>query len=186
MKPFKQPQPLIPLAAQWRSGRESPETDLEVVGWWFDLLSGTRLSLVRYINGAWKGPSGVIPAPTLWTPQPSRAIAEAKPSKPIVIIESPYAGDVERNLDYLDRCLYDSLRRGEAPYASHGLYPRRKALDDTIPEERELGMEAGHAFLRVADLVAVYTDLGVSPGMERGIQRAEEAGVRTERRGGVG
>lgn len=38
-----------------------------------------------------------------------------------VIIESPYHGNVERNLRYLRACLRDSLLRGEAPFASHGL-----------------------------------------------------------------
>ncbi len=40
-----------------------------------------------------------------------------------VVIESPYAGDVERNLRYLRLAMADCLERGEAPYASHALYP---------------------------------------------------------------
>lgn len=40
----------------------------------------------------------------------------------LVIIESPFAGDVVRNLRYLRACMRDCLRRGEAPYASHALY----------------------------------------------------------------
>ena len=39
-----------------------------------------------------------------------------------VIIESPYTGDVERNLEYARRCMRDSIKRGEAPFASHLLY----------------------------------------------------------------
>src|SRR5690606_24498929 len=42
--------------------------------------------------------------------------------KPLVIIESPYSGDVERNTEYARSCLLDSLRRGEAPIASHLLH----------------------------------------------------------------
>jgi len=39
-----------------------------------------------------------------------------------VIIESPYAGDIEVNLKYAKLCILDSLKRGEAPLASHLLY----------------------------------------------------------------
>lgn len=57
-----------------------------------------------------------------------------------VIIESPYAGDVDANLTYLRACLRDCLLRGEAPFASHGLYAQPGVLDDAIPQiYRELG-----------------------------------------------
>lgn len=82
----------------------------------------------------------------------------------IVIIESPYAGDVQRNLAYLDRCIRDSLMRGEIPVASHKLYPG--ALDDNNLEERKLGIEAGYHFWQYAAAVVFYTDLGWSEGMK--------------------
>lgn len=47
-----------------------------------------------------------------------------------VIIESPYAGNVEANATYLRRCLRDSLLRGEAPFASHAIYTLPGVLDD--------------------------------------------------------
>jgi hypothetical protein len=37
----------------------------------------------------------------------------------LVIIESPYAGDVEPNVAYAKAAVLDCLSRGEAPYASH-------------------------------------------------------------------
>lgn len=37
------------------------------------------------------------------------------------------------------------------------------------PEERALGIDAGLAWAAHCDLVAVYTDLGISPGMRHGI-----------------
>jgi hypothetical protein len=55
----------------------------------------------------------------------------------LVILESPFAGDVERNTLYARHALKDSLMRGEAPIASHLLYPQ--VLDDLIPSERQLG-----------------------------------------------
>ena len=86
------------------------------------------------------------------------------------IVESPYRGDVARNAAYLDRCLLDSLKRGEAPIASHKIWPG--ILDDNNPEQRELGIEAGLAWVPVADLMAVYVDHGISTGVENAMSRA--------------
>lgn len=65
----------------------------------------------------------------------------------------------------------DSLSRGEAPYASH-LYTQM--LDDNDRAERQLGMDAGLTICQHADQTAVYVDLGVSPGMEYGINTAKK------------
>jgi hypothetical protein len=100
----------------------------------------------------------------------------------LVVVESPYAGDVERNLRYLRAAMADCLARGEAPFASHGLYTQPGVLDDTVPSERRLGMDAGFAWGERADAVVVYEDLGVTPGMLAGIARAEERGQPVERR----
>jgi len=81
-----------------------------------------------------------------------------------VILESPYAGAVQANIAYAKACLLDSLRRGEAPIASHLLYTQ--VLDDQIPEERELGIEAGLAWRTKAELAVFYIDHGWSAGME--------------------
>ncbi len=45
-------------------------------------------------------------------------------------------------------------------------------LDDLNPEERTLGMDAGFAWGKKADLVAVYMDRGLSLGMQKGIASA--------------
>lgn len=91
-----------------------------------------------------------------------------------VIIESPYAGNIELNLRYLRACMADCLRRGEAPFASHGLYTQPGVLDDGVPEERARGIHAGFAWRDLADATVVYTDLGTSSGMQFGIKAAEE------------
>ncbi len=82
----------------------------------------------------------------------------------LVIIESPYAGRVELNLAYARECLRDSLLRGEAPIASHLLYPQ--VLDDNLPEHRRMGIDVGLAWRQVAKCAVFYVDLGISPGME--------------------
>jgi hypothetical protein len=88
-----------------------------------------------------------------------------------VIIESPYAGDVEANVAYLKACIADCLRRGEAPFASHRMYPG--VLDDDDPAERQLGIRAGFAWISIADATVVYTDRGISKGMLAGIAEAK-------------
>ena len=99
-----------------------------------------------------------------------------------VIVESPYAGDVEANVEYARAALYDCLMRGEAPFASHLLYTQPGVLDDSIPDERLDGIYAGLAWADVADAVVVYTDRGISDGMQYGITRHKESGRTVEYR----
>lgn len=98
-----------------------------------------------------------------------------------MIIESPFAGNdkahEDLHVEYARACLRDSLNRGEAPYASHLLYTQPGILDDDNPAEREHGISCGHLFLkRAADYVAVYADMGISLGMQRGMMAAKECG----------
>lgn len=94
-----------------------------------------------------------------------------------VIIESPYAGDVEGNLRYLRRCIKHSLLQGEAPFASHALYTQCGILNDDIQSERNLGISAGFSWRGVADKTVVYTDLGITNGMIAGIADSISRGV---------
>lgn len=90
----------------------------------------------------------------------------------LVIIESPYAGDVEANVAYARRAVRDSLSRGEAPIASHLLYTQPGILDDNDPTERQWGIDAGLAWRAVAEASVVYIDRGITKGMEYGINDA--------------
>ena len=102
----------------------------------------------------------------------------------IVIIESPFKGRTPeeeiKNIEYARKVMRDSLYRGEAPFASHLLYPQM--LDDADEDERRMGIEAGLRIGRLADRTVVYTDRGISPGMEYGIKRAEYEGRPVEYR----
>ncbi len=53
-----------------------------------------------------------------------------------VIIESPYSGDIPRNLLYARLCVFDCLNRGEAPYASH-LFFTQVLNDNDLEKERQ-------------------------------------------------
>jgi hypothetical protein len=91
-----------------------------------------------------------------------------------VIVESrhnaPTPEGVQENVEYLKKCLLDSLKRGESPYASHLFFTQ--FLDDKIPDERELGLQAGFAWHELSHHSAVYVDNGVSKGMLLGMQSA--------------
>lgn len=104
----------------------------------------------------------------------------------LVIVESPYAGDteeeIELNVKYARQCVRDCLERGEAPIASHLLYTQPGVLRDEVKEERQWGMKAGHAWMKVADAVIVYEDQGISKGMHFGIRRAANFDVPVEHR----
>ena len=91
----------------------------------------------------------------------------------LVIVESPFAGDIEKNQEYARACLRDCLLKGESPYASHLLFTQKGILDDSIPEERKLGIDAGLEWGKLANKTVIYTDLGISSGMEYGIKNAK-------------
>lgn len=101
------------------------------------------------------------------------------------VIESPFGRRVDgtpctqveilRNTRYVRRAIGDSLRRGEAPFGSHALYPL--VLDDATPSERRMGMEAGFAWGSVADQCVVYTDHGITEGMLEGIGKWNAMGM---------
>ncbi len=103
-----------------------------------------------------------------------------------VAIESPYAGKdketVQKNIHYARAAMADCFKRKEAPYASHLLYTQDDVLDDGIPEQRSLGIKAGFYWANLADVRVVYTDLGVSPGMQKGIDEAKLIGQEIEYR----
>jgi hypothetical protein len=128
---------------------------------------------------------------------PSRDTNDHGQIMKLIIIESPFSSGTKpsipavvlRNTKYVRACMRDAFLKGEAPFASHAFYTLPGVLDDNIPEERVMGMEAGWAWMRVLEVnhVAVYTDLGISFGMSEGIRRAREVGRQVEERalGGV-
>ena len=93
----------------------------------------------------------------------------------LVIIESPYKGKIKTNVAYAKKCMFDSLMRGESPFASHLLYTQ--VLDDAIKKQRTMGMDRAFNWYKHADLMAIYIDKGISNGMKKGIAVAEKFGI---------
>jgi len=92
----------------------------------------------------------------------------------LIIIESPYAGDIERNMQYLNLCILDAIKRRESPYASHIMLT--SALNDADPVERSVGIEVGFAWHEKADYTVAYIDYGISDGMRYGIDNTISLG----------
>jgi hypothetical protein len=80
-----------------------------------------------------------------------------------VILESPYRGDVDRNVAYAQEAALDCLRRG-------------------VPEERALGIAAGLAWSPLCDYAVFYEDLGWSDGMWAALSRYVREGIWYEKR----
>lgn len=97
-----------------------------------------------------------------------------------VIIESPYAGEIEANVSYARTCLAHSLSMGEAPLAGHLLYTQ--VLDDNNPKERRKGLMAHITWIVQADALIIYTDRGISRGMKEAINFAYDQKVPIELR----
>lgn len=102
----------------------------------------------------------------------------------LVILESPFKGanakEFERNVLYAQFCVLDSLQKGEAPYASHLLYTQ--VLNEQDPAQRSFGIDAGLEFGTVCSKSVVYTDLGISSGMQKGIDHALRHGREVQMR----
>jgi|SRR5579875_80606 len=99
-----------------------------------------------------------------------------------VVVASPYAGDIATNLRYARACVRDCMRRDEAPLLPHLLYTHPEITNDRDPVQRQRGLDMGMAWARRADVLAVYTDRGISPGMSDEIDNAKHNGVPVEYR----
>ncbi len=94
----------------------------------------------------------------------------------LVIVESPYAGDIEANVAYAREKMAWCLRNGMAPIASHLLYTQPGVLCDDLPGERALGIAAGLEWRRVADLSVFCAGRGWSRGMLAAFESAKSEG----------
>jgi len=100
----------------------------------------------------------------------------------LVVLESPYAGNIEKNTEYARRCLMHSLSIGEAPLAGHLLYTQPGILDDSYEPDRDRGIAAHIAWIKRADKLVVYRDNGVTDGMTKAIRHAMRIGMEIEYR----
>ncbi len=94
----------------------------------------------------------------------------AKAFRPLVYICSPYSGDIEQNTETARRYSRFAIVMGYIPIAPHLLFPQ--FLDDSDPEERELGLFFGNVMMSKCAEVWVFGSR-ISSGMKSEIDRAK-------------
>jgi hypothetical protein len=107
-----------------------------------------------------------------------------KNPRKLVIIECPYGTEDpamrDRYILYAKKCVQDSIKRGEAPFAGQLFY--LNFLNDKVPIEKDVSLISHMSWITVADLVAVYIDMGISASMQMGVNVAMIKNKRLEYR----
>ena len=100
-------------------------------------------------------------------------------SAPRVIVESPYAGNVERNIRYARAACRWLLQLGKAPFAAHLIYGQ---CIDGSEGEREFAMQAGMSWRSACakTTTLAFIDFGISAGMRAGMTHARSLGQEVE------
>ena len=92
----------------------------------------------------------------------------------LVYIASPFAGDVEQNIENARGYCLEAMERGVTPVAPHLIYPQ--FLSDSDPAQRNMGMQAGLELLSRCDELWVCGP-EISAGMRKEIQFAKGLGI---------
>lgn len=87
----------------------------------------------------------------------------------IVYIASPYAGDIEGNIRFAKAACRLAMEHGNTPIAAHLLYPQ--ILDDSVPEQRELGIRMGLKLLEACSELWLCGS-HISSGMQKELEAA--------------
>lgn len=91
----------------------------------------------------------------------------------LIYVASPYAGDVEQNVENAKEYCRYVMEQGGVPLPSHLLYPQM--LDDSSPAQRGLGTRMGLELLARCDGLWAFGE--ISPGMEAEMAEAERLGI---------
>lgn len=95
-------------------------------------------------------------------------------------LSNPDPRVVQANIARAHRLAYLACTLGEvAAFAPHGFYTA--FLDDSDPEEREIGLHAGQRFLEICDELWCWDRLGITGGMQEEITYAEMWDVKVVR-----
>lgn len=90
-----------------------------------------------------------------------------------VYVASAYAGDIPANTAAAVLYCRHVIDKGYMPIASHLLYPQ--ILDDSVPEQRDLGLLFGLALLATCQELWCFGP--VSPGMQQEIEEAKRLNI---------
>jgi len=112
------------------------------------------------------------------------ALHVSKPNRKAAVILSPFMAEdpsqARRMERYAKRCLQDSVLKNEAPVANHYFY--YEVLNSNLSIERDIGLQSQLIWIKHADLVVVYIDMGITQAMELAINVAKIANKRLEYR----
>jgi hypothetical protein len=105
----------------------------------------------------------------------------------MVVIESPYSGDVDRNIRYLNLAMADSsVLYNEAPYASHSYMTQHGRASKFFVSDyddkwtvlsRDGAIKVSDTIRKRADLAVFYVDRGWSSGMKAAVQFYKDNGI---------
>ena len=94
----------------------------------------------------------------------------------LIYVASPYAGDIERNIEFAKEACRFVMNEGHAFFAPHLLYPQ--VLDEDDPAGRQLGLDMGMAALAKCDELWVFGET-MSAGMRGEIEEARLLSIPT-------
>lgn len=117
------------------------------------------------------GVNGLVVNDPSYRHQPQR---ETDTQAKVVYIASPLSGDVKRNLQFARQACRYAISEEMTPFCPHLLYTQM--LDDSDPEERQLGIDLGNRMLRLCDELWLCGDR-ISPGMAGEKEMAERLGI---------
>lgn len=92
----------------------------------------------------------------------------------LVYICSPYAGDVQNNVEFAKAACRYAMEQNCTPVAVHLLYPQ--FLDDNDPAQREAGLRMGHRVLEACDELWLCGSR-ISTGMAMELKEAQKLGI---------
>lgn len=96
----------------------------------------------------------------------------------LIYVASPYAGEVEKNMEFAKKACRFCVEQGHAFFAPHLLYPQ--LLDDRVQAERQTGLDMGIAMLPRCDELWCYGGR-ISLGMHSEMEEADRLGIPVRR-----
>ena len=96
----------------------------------------------------------------------------------IIYVAYPYAGDTLKNTEFAKKACRHVMNEGHAFFAPHLLYPN--LLDDSQPQEWQLGIDMGLAMLEHCDELWCYGEQ-ISHGMMQEIAEADSLDIPVRR-----
>lgn len=98
------------------------------------------------------------------------------PNKPVVMVESPYSGDIDRNVRYLQLCMAEcGVLHNELPYASHAIMTQHSRCKNHYVSDynkkwnvltRDYAIKVSQRMRHRCDRTVFYIDRGWSTGMK--------------------